>query len=84
MNHRKLVNDAWISYPNARAEDGLLAPHGWRALRDTVLIPLGLFAALFLLALLMGHSAQAQTSGGKIAGSVKDATGAVIPGATSL
>jgi Carboxypeptidase regulatory-like domain len=82
MNHHKLINDAWVSSSNARAEDGFQPPRGWRALGDSVLIPLGLFAALFLLGLLICHSAQAQTVGGKIAGSVKDATGAVIPGAS--
>jgi hypothetical protein len=37
---------------------------------------------VFLLILLVSHSALAQAGSGRIAGSVKDATGAVIPGST--
>jgi Carboxypeptidase regulatory-like domain len=81
MNHRNLIiNDAWVYSSNARAEDGLQTPRGWRALRDTVLVPLGLYVALFLILLFATHTGLAQTGSGRIAGSVKDASGAVIPG----
>jgi hypothetical protein len=80
MNHRNLINDAWVYSSNARAEDGLQPPGGWRALCDTVLVPLGLYVAFFLLLLFTSHTAVAQTGSGRIAGSVKDASGAVIPG----
>jgi hypothetical protein len=56
------------------------ATRGWRALCDTVLVPLGLYVALFLILLLTSHTALAQTGSGRIAASVKDASGAVIPG----
>lgn len=80
MKHRNLINDAWVYSSHVRAEDGLQSPAGWRALRDTVLVPLGLYIALFLLLLLANYTALAQTGSGRIAGSVKDASGAVIPG----
>ena len=82
MNHRNLINDAWVYSSNARAEDGLQPPRGWRALRDTVLIPLGVFAVLLVLALFMSHTALAQTGSGRIAGSARDATAAVISGSS--
>ena len=82
MNHRNLIDDAWVYSSNARAEDGLQPPRGWRALRDTVLVPLGVLAALLVLALFMSHTALAQTGSGRIAGSVKDGTGAVISGSS--
>jgi hypothetical protein len=80
MNHRNLINDAWVYSFNARAEDGLKPPAGWRAVYDRLLVPLGLYVALFLLLLLASQRALAQTGSGRIAGSVKDASGAVIPG----
>jgi hypothetical protein len=79
MNPRKLINDAWMYNANIRAEDGLQPPRGSRALLDAVLIPLGFIIALLLLALLISHSALAQTGVGRITGAVKDATGALIP-----
>jgi hypothetical protein len=82
MNHRKLINDAWMYNANVRTEDGLQPPAGWRALRDTVLIPLGFILALALFSMLMSHSALAQAGSGRIAGSVKDATGALISGSS--
>jgi hypothetical protein len=82
MNHRNLIDDAWVYSSNARAEDGLQPPRGWRALRDTVLVPLGVFIVLLVLALFMSHTALAQTGSGRIAGSVKDETGAVISGSS--
>ena len=79
MNHRNLINDAWVYSSNIRAEDGS-QPTAGRTLCDTVLVPLGFYIALFLLLLVVTHTALAQTGSGRIAGSVKDASGAVIPG----
>src|SRR3984957_13449133 len=80
MNHRKLISDAWTYNANIRAEDGPQPPRGWRGLLDTVLIPLCFIAVLVLFAMLMGHSALAQAGSGRITGSVKDKTGALISG----
>src|SRR5580698_6392610 len=80
MNHRKLIDNAWTYNENVRAEDGPQQPRGWRALLDNLLIPVGFILALILLAILMSHSALAQAGSGRIAGSVRDATGAVISG----
>jgi Carboxypeptidase regulatory-like domain len=82
MNHRNLINDAWVYSSNVRAEDGQQPPRGWRGLRGTVLVPLKVFAVLLVLALFMSPTALAQTGSGRIAGSVKDATGAVISGSS--
>jgi hypothetical protein len=82
MNHRRLINDAWTYDVNIRAEDGPQPSRGWRALLDNLLIPLGFILALILLSILMGHSALAQTGSGRITGSVKDASGALISGSS--
>src|SRR6202043_2385518 len=50
--------------------------------RDTVLIPIGFIFALALFSMLMSHSALAQAGSGRIAGSVKDTTGALISGSS--
>src|ERR1700678_2756723 len=78
MNHLQLMNDAWTYNANIRAEDGPQPPRGWRSLLDTLFIPLCFIAALVLFAMLTTHSAHAQAGSGRIAGSVKDATGALI------
>ena len=80
MNHRKLINDAWTYSANIRAEDGPQPSRGWRAVLDDLLIPVGFILALILLSILMSHSALAQTGSGRITGSVKDASGALISG----
>src|ERR1700722_12684256 len=80
MHHGKLINDAWTYNANIRAEDGPQPPRGWRSLLDTLFIPLCFIAALVLFATLTTHSAHAQAGSGRIAGSVKDATGALISG----
>jgi hypothetical protein len=80
MHHRKLINDAWTYNANIRAEDGPQPPRGWRAVLDTFLIPVGFILALILLSIFMSHSAFAQAGSGRIAGSVKDASGALISG----
>jgi Carboxypeptidase regulatory-like domain len=82
MNHRKLTNDAWTYNANIRAEDGPQPPRGWRALLDSLLIPVGFILALVLLCILISHSALAQTGSGRITGSVKDASGALISGSS--
>src|ERR1700722_803127 len=80
MHHGKLINDAWTYNANIRAEDGPQPPRGWRSLLDTLFIPLCFIAALVLFATLTTHSAHAQAGSGRIAGSVKDASGALISG----
>jgi hypothetical protein len=82
MNHRKLIDNAWTYNVNIRAEDGPQPPRGWRALLDNLLIPVGFILALVLLSFLMSHSALAQTGSGRITGSVKDASGALISGSS--
>src|ERR1700722_8187683 len=82
MNHRKLINDAWTYNANTRAGDGSQSPRGSEALLDTLLIPLCFIAALVLFAMLTSPSALAQAASGRIAGSVKDTTGALISGSS--
>jgi Carboxypeptidase regulatory-like domain len=82
MNHCKLINDAWTYNANIRAEDGPQPPRGWSSLVDTLLIPLGFILALALFSMVMSHSAFAQAGSGRIAGSVKDTTGALISGSS--
>ncbi|HWZ49951.1 MAG TPA: carboxypeptidase-like regulatory domain-containing protein, partial [Granulicella sp.] len=65
-----------------RAEDGSQVPDQQSAFREFVLIPFSFLGAVLLLILLMSHSALAQAGSGRLAGSVKDATGAVIPRST--
>src|SRR4030081_252246 len=80
MNHRKLTNDAWTYNVNIRGEDGPQQPRRGRTQLDNLLTPVGFILALVLLSILMSHSAFAQTGSGRIAGSVKDTTGALISG----
>jgi hypothetical protein len=80
MEHRRLLNDAWSYNPNLRAEDGSRIPDRRSAFRDFILIPIGFVFATLLTILLITCSAFGQAGSGRIAGSVKDATGAVIPG----
>lgn len=65
MNQRKLIDDDWV-FSNARAEDGLETPRGWRALRDNVVFPLGYIIAVLLLALCLSYSGLAHTTDGVI------------------
>jgi hypothetical protein len=80
MEHRRLLNDAWSYNPNLRAEDGSRTPDRRSAFRDFILIPIGFVFATLLTILLITCSAFGQAGSGRIAGSVEDATGAVIPG----
>ena len=84
MNHRKLIDDAWTYNVNIRAEDGPQPPRGWIALLDNLLIPLGFILALIPFSILMSHSALAQTGSGKITGSWKDASGALVSGSNVM
>jgi hypothetical protein len=81
MNHRKLINDAWTYNANLRAEDDS-RERDRNAFHELVLVPLGFLGSTLLLILLMSHSAFGQAGSGRIAGSVKDTTGAVISGSS--
>jgi hypothetical protein len=82
MEHRRLFDDAWSYNPNLRAEDGLRIPDRTSTFREFVLIPIGFLFATLLLILLITCSALGQAGNGRIAGSVKDPTGAVILGSS--
>jgi Carboxypeptidase regulatory-like domain len=82
MEHRRLFDDAWSYNPNLRAEDGSRIPDRTSTFREFILIPIGFLFATLLLILLITCSAFGQAGSGRIAGSVKDATGAVIPGSS--
>jgi hypothetical protein len=82
MQHCKTFSRVDSNSTKLRAEDGSRTPDQQSALRELVLIPCGFLGALFLLILLFSHSALAQAGSGRIAGSVKDTSGAVIPGST--
>jgi hypothetical protein len=82
MEHRRLLDDAWSYNANLRAEDGTGIPDGMSAFREFILIPIGFVFATLLTILLITCSAFGQAGSGRIAGSVKDATGAVIPGSS--
>jgi hypothetical protein len=78
MEHRRLLHDAWSYNANLRAEDGSRVQDRTSAFRALILIPIGFLFATLLLALLITCSAFGQAGSGRIAGSVKDASGAVI------
>src|SRR3984885_10354298 len=80
MEHRRLLDDAWSYNAILRAEDGSRIPHRMSAFRGFILIPIGSMFTTLLIILLITSSAFGQAGSGRIAGSVKDATGAVIPG----
>ena len=82
MEHRRLLDNAWTYNANLRAEDGSRIPDRTSALREFILIPIGFVLATLSIILLITCSAFGQAGSGRIAGSVKDATGAVIPGST--
>src|ERR1700722_14782251 len=79
MEHRRLLDDAWSYNANLRAEDGSRIPDRMSAFREFILIPIGFVFATLVIILLVTCSAFGQAGSGRIAGSVKDATGAVIP-----
>jgi hypothetical protein len=80
MKHRQFFNKAVNNCSKLRAEDGSRVPDQQSAFRECVLVPFSFLGAVLLLIVLLSHSALAQAGSGRIAGSVKDATGAVIPG----
>jgi hypothetical protein len=82
MEHRRLFDDAWTYNSNLRAEDGPQMQNQKSAFREFILVPIGFLFAILLAILLMSHSAFGQAGSGRIAGSVKDETGAVIPGSS--
>jgi hypothetical protein len=82
MEHRRLLDDAWSYNANLRAEDGSRIPDRTSAFREFILIPIGFLFATLLIILLITCSAFGQAGSGRIAGSVKDATRAVIPGSS--
>src|ERR1700723_748689 len=82
MEHRRLLDDAWSYNANLRAEDGSRIPDRMSALREFILIPIGFVFATLVIILLVTCSAFGQAGSGRIAGSVKDATSAVIPGSS--
>jgi len=82
MQHCETFCRVDINSAKLRAEDGSRTPDQQSAFRELVLIPCGFLGVLVLLILLFSPSALAQAGSGRIAGSVKDATGAVIPGSS--
>jgi hypothetical protein len=83
MEHRRLLDDAWIYNTHLRAEDGSRAQDQQNAFHEFVTVPLGFLGAIVLIVLIvlfMSCSALAQAGSGRIAGSVKDTTGALISG----
>jgi Carboxypeptidase regulatory-like domain len=80
MKHHTLINQAMPDLSNLRAEDGYQAHQHQRALHTAILAPFLIFAIIAILILLLSHPTFGQAVGGRIAGSVKDETGAVIPG----
>src|SRR5580692_8504220 len=82
MEHRRLPDDAWIYNTRLRAEDGSRAQDQQNAFDEFVTVPLGFLGVIVLIVLFMSHSALAQAGSGRIAGSVKDTTGALISGSS--
>lgn len=80
MKIHSLINDATYDNTNLRAEDGCRLQEQRNTFYTAILSPVLLFIVIALCVFLTGHPAFGQAVGGRIAGSVKDATGAVIPG----
>lgn len=81
MKHLKMIDVSTASDKNLRAEDGFQPNGSRKSFQKALLTPLAFLLMIFLLMLLTGHSAWGQTSG-RITGTVKDLTGAVIPQST--
>lgn len=77
MEHRKLFDDARTYNTNLRAEDGAPRHNRRSDLQELVIVPLGFLVAVVLIWFAASIHANAQT-GGRIAGTVKDPSGAVI------
>ena len=82
VNNRELGKNVRVYSANIRAEDGPQPSSEWMKLRDAVLVPFGFLLAILLFAMLATPSARAQAGAGRIAGSVKDTTGALISGSS--
>jgi Carboxypeptidase regulatory-like domain len=82
MEHRRLLDDAWTYNTPLRAEDGSRAQDQRNAFHEFVIVPLGFLGAIVLIVLLMSCFVRAQAGSGRIAGSVKDRTGAVVMGSS--
>ena len=82
MEHRRLFDDAWSYNSNRRAEDGSWMQDRKSVFQEFILVPIAFLCATLLLNLFMSCSAFGQAGSGRIAGSVKDATGAVISGSS--
>ena len=80
MKHNLLSNHSMNDFANLRAEDGYRIHERQRAVHTAILVAFLLFAIIAILILLLSHPAFGQAVGGRITGSVKDVTGAVIPG----
>jgi len=80
MKHNLLSNHSMNDFANLRAEDGYRIQERQRAVHTAILVAFLLFAIIAILILLLSHPAFGQAVGGRITGSVKDVTGAVIPG----
>jgi len=80
MKHFSVTNRSMHNTANLRAEDGYQMHQRQRALQTAILVPFLILAFIAILVLLLSHPAFGQAVGGRIAGSVKDETGAVIPG----
>ncbi len=82
MTHNKVFINASNHSTKLRAEDGSQVRDRQSAFHELVLVPFSFLGAVLLLIVLLSHAALAQAGSGRIAGSVKDATGAVIPGSS--
>ena len=79
MEHRRFLNETSIYDPNLRAEDGVPNHNQRSDFQEYVVAPLSFMIAILLVIWLMSLSAFAQAGDGRISGTVKDATGALIP-----
>jgi hypothetical protein len=82
MNLHNLIPQAKYDSTNLRAENSCRLQDQRSALYNVFLAPAMHFAIIFVFVLFTGHIAFGQALGGRIAGSVKDVTGAVIPGSS--
>ena len=77
--HKNDIHD-----PTRRAQDGQNDNAQPTNLLEVLLAPLLLFAAILLILLFISHPAFAQAGGGRIAGTVKDPTGALMPNSQAV
>lgn len=77
MKNLKKIDETTATVENLRAEDGLQQNSSRGSFLGVVLTPIGFLLLILLLIVLAGNSVWGQTSG-RITGTVKDATGAVV------